>query len=150
MARHTCVLDVPAELSQMKVRDVLGIGLPLVTPERKWLLRLLHDMFRGWGQLHAEWGTDRFPLEETEKWPHAPFYDHKADMIVRLGYWLELADYFRYPNVVHFSSLPSLLDIVATTNWLEVSVRTRAHHRQVAENSMRFYKASLATLLNTA
>eukprot|EP00434_Breviolum_minutum_P013969 symbB.v1.2.012319.t1/scaffold846.1/size158211/5 len=36
MARHTCALDVPAELSQMKIRDVMGIGLPLISPERTW------------------------------------------------------------------------------------------------------------------
>eukprot|EP00439_Symbiodinium_sp_Y106_P050209 s2039_g6.t1 len=46
MGQHTCALDVPAEISQMKVRDVMGIGLPLMSPERAWLLGLEVDLSR--------------------------------------------------------------------------------------------------------
>ncbi|CAK9060163.1 unnamed protein product, partial [Durusdinium trenchii] len=113
MARHTCALDVPAELSQLKVRDVMSIGLPLMSPERAWILRLLHDMYRGWGQLHVEYSSERTPRIEKDDWPHAPFYDPKVDPISRLSYWLPLADHFRYPHVLHFASLPEMLHMAA-------------------------------------
>ncbi|CAE7030292.1 ANK1 [Symbiodinium sp. CCMP2592] len=136
MGKHTCALDVPAEISQMKVRDVMGIGLPLMSPERAWLLRLLHDMYRGWGQLHIEYGSERSPHTDAHvSWPHAPFYDPKADPISRLSYWLQLADHFRYPSVVHFASLPEMMEKVIGEDWAKISVQTRAHHRRVMSQS---------------
>ncbi|CAK9060165.1 unnamed protein product, partial [Durusdinium trenchii] len=149
MARHTCALDVPAELSQLKVRDVMSIGLPLMSPERAWILRLLHDMYRGWGQLHVEYSSERTPRIEKDDWPHAPFYDPKVDPISRLSYWLPLADHFRYPHVLHFASLPEMLHMVHHTNWADVSVKLRAHNRKVIINSEQFYRRSLLELIVT-
>eukprot|EP00434_Breviolum_minutum_P013965 symbB.v1.2.012315.t1/scaffold846.1/size158211/1 len=95
----------------------------------------LHDMYRGWGQLHAEYSSERSSLTEGD-WPHAPFYDPKVDPISRLSYWLELAEHFRFPHILHFASLPEMIDMVLhTVRWPEVSVQLRAHHRRVVMNS---------------
>ncbi|CAE8597926.1 unnamed protein product [Polarella glacialis] len=151
MGKHLCALDVPAEISQLKVKDVLGMGLPLATPDRTWLLRLLSDMYRSWGQLHpGAGGVSELEgvAERTADWPHAPFFDPNENPLNRLSYWMQLSDYVRFPHILHFSSLPDLLDIMVETNWAEVRVRTRAHHRRVAENTERFYRNSLLTLLS--
>eukprot|EP00435_Cladocopium_sp_Y103_P016410 s20_g4.t1 len=94
----------------------------------------LHDMYRGWGQLHVEYSSPRSSLTEGD-WPHAPFYDPKVDTISRLAYWLELAEHFRFPEIRHFASLPEMIHLVLHTSWAEVSIQTRAHHRRVVLNS---------------
>eukprot|EP00913_Durusdinium_trenchii_P032169 g30122.t1 len=110
----------------------------------------LHDMYRGWGQLHVEYSSERTPRIEKDDWPHAPFYDPKVDPISRLSYWLPLADHFRYPHVLHFASLPEMLHMVHHTNWADVSVKLRAHNRKVIINSEQFYRRSLLELIVTS
>ena len=121
MARHTCALDVPAELSQLKFRDAYGMGLPIIVPEPSWLLRLLAQVYKGGAanQIHAELAAS---LEEPPPWPHAPFYDPARDPLARLEYWMPLADHRRYPHVAYFDSLPGLLRQVASTDWPQVSI----------------------------
>merc|ERR1712194_951613 len=159
MAKHTCALDIPVELSQLKFRDAYGMGLPIIVPAREWMERLLLQIY--WhgsaGQLHAEWaqciklGTladvscGRADALAPSEWPQAPFFDPRRDSAERLKYWLPLADHLRYPHVVYFDSFPAFFDKLLTTSWAEVSVRMRAHHRRVAANSERFFQASLAS-----
>ena len=158
MARHTCALYVPNEISLVKFRDAYGIGLPLLVPADAWMLRLLRDMYSRWGQLHAEYG-ERLALPPgafqagggyvgVRGWPHEPFYEPSRDPLARLEYWHALADHSRYPHVVRFASLAELFDHVATADWNLVSVRMRAHFQRVAANVRRFYQSSLQTLLS--
>eukprot|EP00747_Dinoflagellata_sp_TGD_P090923 gnl/TRDRNA2_/TRDRNA2_164881_c0_seq1.p1 gnl/TRDRNA2_/TRDRNA2_164881_c0~~gnl/TRDRNA2_/TRDRNA2_164881_c0_seq1.p1 ORF type:complete len:597 (-),score=94.04 gnl/TRDRNA2_/TRDRNA2_164881_c0_seq1:58-1824(-) len=161
MAHHTCALDVPAELSQIKFRDIYGMGLPLLVPSDQWMRGMLVHMFRGWGQMHAEVG-DR--LESTSHsefatatqamaaqaadWPHKPFYDPTRDPPARLEYWFPLMDHMRYPHTVRFESIPAVLILVADDGALaKTSFRMRAHFRRVVANTESFYKQSLAALL---
>lgn len=163
IAAHTCALDIPAEVSQIKFRDVYSMGLPIMVPVKQWMLRLLKKMYRSWGQLNSEW-SDRLPeqppagqkssgdkqayiWEDTRHWPHEPFYNGAQDSLARLEYWLPLADHVRYPHTATFASLPDLLDVVARTDWAEKSVRMRAHFRRVVRNVERFYYVSLVKLL---
>merc|ERR1712232_1273928 len=131
IARHTCALDVPAELSQIKFRDMYSMGLPLLYPDDAWMQRLLSHMYEAWGQLSGEFAT-RIPsgeAVETSDWPWPPFYAATEDHPALLEYWFPLADHKRYPHVVLFHSLPALLGLVADTRWAEVSIRMRSHAR---------------------
>jgi len=173
MSRHLCALFVPAELSQIKFRDMYFIGLPMLVPDDAWLLRVLRHMFVAWGQLHAEHAHGRLqprpsagsqPAVEpaavrtrtmervtaaADAWPHAPFYDPTRDRLARLAYWLPLADVKRYPHVVQFSSLGDLLGLIGSTDWAAVSAGMRVHSvRIVAGNVQRYYRQSLASLLS--
>merc|ERR1711971_365745 len=166
IAKHTYALDVPAELSQLKFRDVYSMGLPVLIPDDPWMAQLLRFMYKSWGQIHAEVGDRHLPdatamdreapvhaddidavQAATKTWPHPPFYDPSRDPPSRLMYWLSLADFKRYPHVVRFSSLPTLLELVVTTRWAEVSVRMRAHFRRVVANVQRFFQQALTKLV---
>eukprot|EP00438_Fugacium_kawagutii_P003258 Skav222467 [mRNA] locus=scaffold2163:137847:151725:- [translate_table: standard] len=96
----------------------------------------LHDMYRGWGQLHVEYSSAQSPLSEGD-WPHEPFYDPKADPISRLSYWLELAEHFRFPHILHFASLPEMIHLVLHTSWAEVSVQTSGTSSMTTANPHR-------------
>eukprot|EP00928_Gymnodinium_smaydae_P068190 TRINITY_DN5124_c2_g1_i1.p1 TRINITY_DN5124_c2_g1~~TRINITY_DN5124_c2_g1_i1.p1 ORF type:complete len:420 (-),score=85.72 TRINITY_DN5124_c2_g1_i1:141-1343(-) len=160
MARHSCALFVPTEMSQIKFRDVYAMGLPVLVPDDVWMLRLLREMFKSWGQLSAEYETSRFPVPSAlpalraveaavDAWPHGPFYDPVRDGPQRLAFWYELADVKRYPHVVHFSSFPELLDLAASADWAELGRRMRGHSATVAANVGRYYRRSLAALLTS-
>ncbi|CAE7506344.1 unnamed protein product [Symbiodinium sp. KB8] len=54
MASHSCAVYVAPEFSQLLLRDIYGIGLPILAPNLEWHRRLLQHIFASWGQLHSE------------------------------------------------------------------------------------------------
>lgn len=177
MARFTCSLYIPTEMSQMRFRDVYHLGLPILVPSLQWLTRLMRHMFASWGQMHEEHSTERLPLPQgaelsktshlssdelskrvaalaatakaADSWPFKPFYDAKKDPVAGLTYWLPLSDVCRYPHVVNFDSLPHFLKKVETEDWRVISDKMLKHSKVVTGNVLRFYRRSLSSLVSS-
>ncbi|CAK9040791.1 unnamed protein product [Durusdinium trenchii] len=159
MASYSCAVYVAPEFSQLLLRDVYGIGLPVLAPEILWHQRLLQHMFASWGQLHNEHDVGRRPPESKQQdqaavfhaadtWKFPPFYNPLEHPPEHLKFWLPLAEVHRWPHVVPFASLTELLRLVETVDLRAVSARMQVESRRIAANCRSFYRQSLLHLIN--
>ncbi|CAJ1347069.1 unnamed protein product [Effrenium voratum] len=158
MASHSCALYVAPEFSQLLLRDVYGIGLPMFAPTFAWHLRLLQHMFASWGQLHTEHDIGRRwedKLEQKEGpgifqadlWPFGPFYNPAEHTPEHLAFWMPLAEVHRYPHMLYFASLTELLHSIETVDLGLQSLRMQEQNRIIAANVRRFYRQALQQML---
>lgn len=155
MASYSCALYVAPEFSQLLLRDVYGIGLPILAPEITWHQRLLQHMFASWGQLHNEHDVGRMSRpsgrqEEVfmaaQNWQFPPFYNPSEHPPEHLKFWLPLAEVHRFPHIVYFTSLTEMIQLVQSLDLNAVSLRMQAQSRIIAANVRRFYRNALQEL----
>ncbi|CAL1151451.1 unnamed protein product [Cladocopium goreaui] len=155
MASYSCALYVAPEFSQLLLRDVYGIGLPILAPEITWHQRLLQHMFASWGQLHNEHDVGRMsrPSGRQEEvfmaaqhWQFPPFYNPSEHPPEHLKFWLPLAEVHRFPHIVYFTSLTEMIQLVQSLDLNAVSLRMQAQSRIIAANVRRFYRNALQEL----
>ncbi|CAE7261873.1 unnamed protein product [Symbiodinium sp. CCMP2456] len=162
MASHSCAVYVAPEFSQLLLRDIYGIGLPILAPNLEWHRRLLQHIFASWGQLHSEHDIGRHRPPEARsaeaqshqifdaagQWPFPPFYNPLEHPLERLRFWLPLAEVHRYPNILYFRSLTELLELAETSNFERQSAEIQAHGRIITANVRAFYRRALAQLIS--
>eukprot|EP00929_Paragymnodinium_shiwhaense_P037041 TRINITY_DN19802_c0_g1_i1.p1 TRINITY_DN19802_c0_g1~~TRINITY_DN19802_c0_g1_i1.p1 ORF type:complete len:748 (-),score=134.62 TRINITY_DN19802_c0_g1_i1:67-2310(-) len=160
MAAHRAMVLVPhGNVIQMMFFEVLNLALPVFLPDARFMLR---QPFLWWAERmggkhsalspadQARMGTPPRAFRPRREHPYNPFVLAHEDGPERLSaslYWLRYLDFFHWPGVLHFESLPDLLhglvhkDLAAASRTLR---RCSAQQRQI---SARFWRDAMGRLL---
>merc|ERR1712087_792946 len=101
---------------------------------------------------HVGWMGPRSPslsvAQGAWRFPFAP-HDLSADKSgsEKVLFWLQFADFYRFPHVVFFEGAVGLLRDVLTSDINAVSKQMRRYHANKAEISGYFYRDTVIRIL---
>lgn len=116
-AQFRAVVLWPYDMDLITFYEFYGMNMPLFMPRHlpKYLFHQDHMDYHGkWeGQL-KEPGKSQFWPEDSNQ---SPFNETSLDAVLLTA---GFSDYFRFPHVQHFYSIPELLDLLQSTNYFEL------------------------------
>lgn len=132
IAKFKAMVLVPhGNVMQMFFREAVNMALPTFVPDRNFLAKqpflwFFQRLESSLGEEH-KWMLSHPPRPEgfTEPHPSSPYVLKQPDgpdRVAAIIYWMQFLDYFHWPGVRHFSSLPHLLHGLVHDN------HAAAHH----------------------
>ncbi|CAJ1334728.1 unnamed protein product [Effrenium voratum] len=117
-ADHSIYISLGSQFSQSHqlTCDVLR-NVPIFMPEHlpKYLFQQGHESY------DHRWAGRRMDPRTQTLWPdteESPFEERSIDAVHRI---LQFSDYFRFPHVQYFASIPDLLERLPQSDFVEIS-----------------------------
>merc|ERR1712224_152584 len=120
LAQCSGAVYVPTELYRIHFTDMYAMGVPLLSPDTAWMLRIFRGRYLMWQMMSPEFRyrppacndtvrtrcVDHRLRRDSDLWPFGePYINVMEEPAEKLAYWYTLADVERYPHVLHFASL---------------------------------------------
>jgi hypothetical protein len=143
------ILFFPWDLQLVIFPELYALAAPLLVPGPRWMLSNMHFLLLDatklfWapslrtdfsGALPGAAGVS--PWVETDD----------EDFFARCSYWWSRTDFMRYPHVLHFESIPEMLDLVEREDLPEISRSMIAVQRENVEVALEWYRDTALSLL---
>eukprot|EP00929_Paragymnodinium_shiwhaense_P071675 TRINITY_DN36420_c0_g1_i3.p1 TRINITY_DN36420_c0_g1~~TRINITY_DN36420_c0_g1_i3.p1 ORF type:complete len:273 (-),score=13.82 TRINITY_DN36420_c0_g1_i3:64-882(-) len=166
---HDAALFMPEDLVKMSFWELYSAGLPLVLPSRFLACSILPyldgrgresvDFWKGssGGMLTHFFDPDAAMLEHRDAFSDVsrrdndilPPFDARpaADGHRKVFQWSALADFWNWPALSHFGSIPELLQLLWSADLQSISQDMRRYHQDLCKTSRMFYLDAISRLL---
>ena len=128
LASHPGIVYIPYQVSMVSLTEHYRMNIPLFFPTV--------DLLALW-QLEYQVVRQRTWAGYMMKRPHRSGIPGKARDVPdpnddtdegAIKYWLKFADFYQWPHIIYYSSIPDLVDKLITTNLTDVSLKMQSHN----------------------
>ena len=128
IAAHPGVIYVPYQVSMVSLTEHYRMNIPLFFPSlnllTKWHMKHQVVRQRTWDGYKMKRGNGSLIRGLQTDIPD-PNNDYDEESV---KYWLQFADFYRWPHIVYFDSVDDLVQKLATVNLTEISAAMKQHN----------------------
>ncbi|CAE8673448.1 unnamed protein product [Polarella glacialis] len=150
---HDASLLVPWDNDVMSFYELYHAAMPLLIPSQTLMSKWLPAV--RWGSLELDkissYRLACFSRAEPSSAASAPWVDQSTlSLALETGAysWIGASDYYRFPHILHFSSVAGLVAKLRGTDLVALGVAMRASSRQIRSQSLVFHRSLLSQLLD--
>lgn len=130
------IIHIPYEISTMSIFEQYSACIPLLFPTKRFLKKLIQS---GRIEFQGPYNKKNYipEVKETygENW---------------IDFWLDRADYYdqeNMPYITYFDSIPDLLEIIPTINFMEIHEKMKIHNQNRIQKSMFLFACTFNNAL---
>src|SRR6218665_711977 len=129
MAAHQGIVHVPYQVSVMSFFEQYRMNIPLFAPTRELLSQWVYEFHAMTGR-RWNWYS-RLHGNKSSIGPHPSQYsvpDPNSMDLHAIRYWLKFSDYYHFPHITYYKSIPDLVDIlndITTEDLQQISERMK-------------------------
>jgi len=173
LVRYRAVFLFPWDSELVTFHELYSAGVPLLLPDLAWLAKW--QPFIPWGstdQGSNDIGAERndwtlVPEKQLQQyrsmggWPCAPWFQNRGTLKgsweeLKTGalndkcsrFWMQETHFFRFPHILHVSSIPQLVLTPLTYDPFATSRAMEAFNKVTLRDALNFYRWSLAWFLH--
>ncbi|CAK9028438.1 Uncharacterized protein SCF082_LOCUS18366 [Durusdinium trenchii] len=118
-AQFRAVALWPYDMDLITFYEFYGMNMPIFMPSHlsKYIFHQDHEHYDfRWAARNVDYESPEPALWSSELTDRSPFEESSPEAVARI---VEYADYFRFPEVQHFDSIPALLEMLLKVDFFE-------------------------------
>eukprot|EP00439_Symbiodinium_sp_Y106_P072390 s3485_g13.t1 len=141
-AQFRAVVLWPYDMDLITFYEFYSMNMPIFMPSslQKYLFQQDH------GAYDYRWDRRKVKPGQTQLWPDThvtPFQERSLDAVHQI---LPFTDYFRFPHVLYFESIPDLLKRLAKTNFFDVTQAMAAFNQDALMQTSATWRTLMGRL----
>ncbi|CAK9009615.1 unnamed protein product [Durusdinium trenchii] len=139
-AQFRAVALWPYDMDLITFYEFYGMNMPIFMPSHlsKYIFHQDHEHYDfRWAARNVDYESPEPALWSSELTDRSPFEESSPEAVARI---VEYADYFRFPEVQHFDSIPALLEMLLKVDFFEITQEMARFNQDSLVETLRSWR----------